>query len=87
MGRLNSRHHERMVRCSRSGLAGRFRRKRGSESARTFQSGGHAKVYWHWFKNVENDSVDMLGKSLPTSPKNLGHFLDTLEVAPKANTA
>jgi integrase len=33
------------------------------------------------------DRVDRLAKSLTTSSKNLGHFLDTLEVAPKANTA
>ena len=45
------------------------------------------KVYSHWFKNVETDSVDRLAKSLTTGSKNLGHFLDTLEVAPKANTA
>ena len=45
------------------------------------------KVYSHWFKNVETDSVDRLAKSLTTGSKNLGHFLDTFEVAPKANTA
>jgi integrase len=45
------------------------------------------KVYSHWFKNVETDLVDRLAKSLTTGSKNLGHFLDTLEVAPKANTA
>ena len=36
------------------------------------------KVYSHWFKNVETDSVDRLAKSLTTGPKNLwtlfGHF-------------
>ena len=45
------------------------------------------KVYSHWFKNVETDSVDRLAKSLTMGSKNLGHFLDTFEVAPKANTA
>jgi hypothetical protein len=45
------------------------------------------KVCSHWMKNVETDSVDRLAKSLTTSPKNLGYFLDTLEVAPRANTA
>ena len=45
------------------------------------------KVYSHWFKNVETDSVDRLAKSLTTGSKNLGHFLDTLEVALKSNTA
>jgi integrase len=44
------------------------------------------KVYSHWFKNVETDSVDRLAKGLVGS-KNLGHFLDTFEVAPKVNTA
>jgi integrase len=45
------------------------------------------KIYSHWFKNVETDSVDRLAKGLTTGSKNLGHFLDTLELAPKANTA
>jgi integrase len=45
------------------------------------------KVYSHWFTNVETNSVDRLAQGLMTASKNLGHFLDTFEVAPKANTA
>ena len=44
------------------------------------------KVYSHWFKNVETDSVDRSAKGLVGS-KNLGHSLDISEVAPKADTA
>jgi integrase len=53
---------------------------------------GHAspavtlKVYSHWFKNVETDSVDRLAKGLVGS-KNLGHFLDTFEVIREAGSA
>ena len=32
------------------------------------------KVYSHWFKNVETDSVDRLAKSLTTGSKNLDTF-------------
>jgi hypothetical protein len=45
------------------------------------------KVCSHWFKNVETDSVDRLAKSLTAGSKNVGHFLDTSEVASKTNTA
>jgi hypothetical protein len=45
------------------------------------------RVYSHWFKNVESDLVDRPAKSLTTGCKNLGDFLDTFEVAPKADTA
>jgi hypothetical protein len=45
------------------------------------------KVYSYWFKNVGTDSVDRLAKSLAARSKESGHFLDTFEVAPKANTA
>jgi hypothetical protein len=60
---------------------------RGSESGRPLSPAVTLKVYSHWFKNVESDSMDRLAKSLVMGSKNLGHFLDTSGVAPKANTA
>lgn len=47
------------------------------------------EVYSHCFKNVETDSVDRLAlaKGLMTGAKSPGHFLDTLEVAPRADSA
>ena len=44
-------------------------------------------LYSHWPKNVEIDSADRLTKNLTMGSKNLGHFLDTFEVARNSNTA
>ena len=44
-------------------------------------------LYSHWLKNVEIDSADRLTKNLTMGSKNLGHFLDTFEVARNSNTA
>ena len=45
------------------------------------------KVYSHWFRNVETDSVDRLAKGLLIGSKNLGHFLDTFGVVREAESA
>ena len=37
------------------------------------------KVYSHWFRNIETDSVDRLARTLLAGSKNLGHFLDTFK--------
>jgi len=44
------------------------------------------KVYSHWFKNVETDSVDRLAKSLTSGSKNLGHFGGCSEGKYRINT-
>jgi hypothetical protein len=56
------------------------RRKNSAETA-------FSQVYSHWSKDVETDSVDRLAKSLTAGSKNLEHILETLAVAPRANTA
>ena len=50
-------------------------------------SGPAVTLYSHWLKNVEIDSADRLTKNLTMGSKNLGHFLDTFEVARNSNTA
>ena len=45
------------------------------------------KVYSHWFKNIETDSINKLARGLMAGSKNLGHFLDTFEVPAKADSA
>jgi len=45
------------------------------------------KVYSHWFKNIETDSINKLARGLMAGSKNLGHFLDTFELPAKADSA
>jgi hypothetical protein len=44
------------------------------------------KVYSHWFRNIETDSVDKLAWTLLAGSKNLGHFLDTFKGTGEAKT-
>src|SRR5260370_29405417 len=45
------------------------------------------KVYSHWFKNIEPDSIDKLASGLTGGARNLENFLDTFGVVEKANTS